>query len=336
MALIAHQTQGSYQFLRPKLWRREIKLSSFVAFQLVDRTASFIPLKHRFCSRSLPINLSKGKAFQVFSFKGSSQNDESDHSDSSSKCTKAPVQFSHTQEDIEVVTESSDVQNHSISYGSEDRENTTGSIAIQKLFRKWLLMMRTQTLRPTDDVLSKKMRQSEPSEGHKVTVRREAGEVLKSAVLCFLKLDAAISLPLLIFIPFYLTVRMVYGAEVTKELSPMWILGPLIVAFYVKIIQALCSLYVFCFMLAVRLVRNLPSYFLLVCNYIVEGKLRTFLYTRFWKPVDDVKNMDYKQFVVVKMKQLQEWAYEKYLDYIESIWPYYCRTIRFLKKANLI
>jgi len=129
---------------------------------------------------------------------------------------------------------------------------------------------------------------------------------------------------------------MVYGAEVTRELTPMWVLGPLIVALYVKIIQGLCCLYVFCFMSAVRLVKNLPSYYLLVSNYIAEGKLKAFIWTHFWKPVDNVKNLDYKQFFARKMKQLQEWAVEKYLDYVESIWPYYCRTIRFLKKANLI
>lgn len=137
-------------------------------------------------------------------------------------------------------------------------------------------------------------------------------------------------------IPFYLTVRMVYGAEVTRELTPMWVLGPLIVALYVKIIQGLCSLYVSSFMLSVRLVKNFPSYYRLVYNYIAEGKLKAYLHSCFWKPVEDVKNMDYKQLFARKMKQLQEWAVEKYLDYVESIWPYYCRTIRFLKKANLI
>lgn len=137
-------------------------------------------------------------------------------------------------------------------------------------------------------------------------------------------------------IPFYLGVRIVYGAEVTRELTPMWVLGPVIIAAYVKIIQALCSLYVFCFMLSVTFIKNLPSYYVLVSSYIAEGKLKAYLWARFWKPVEDVKNMDYKQFFARKTKELQEWAVEKYLDYVESIWPLYCRTIRFLKKANLI
>lgn len=129
---------------------------------------------------------------------------------------------------------------------------------------------------------------------------------------------------------FYLTVRVLYGAEVTRESTPMWVLGPLIVALYVKIIQALCSLYVSCFMLTARLVKNFPSYYLLVHNYIAEGKLH------FWKPLEGVENKDYKQLLAGMMKQLQVWAVEEYLDSVESIWPYYCRTIRFLKKANLI
>ncbi|XP_020270107.1 uncharacterized protein LOC109845284 [Asparagus officinalis] len=339
MALIAHQTQGPYQpaFLRPKSWRQGTKLRSFLAFQFVDKTAAFIPLKHHLYLRSHPINLSKRKPFQVLSFKGSTQNDESDHSNGSSKFTKTPVQLCKTQEEKEVIKESLDERTQSISYASEDREDiTAGSLSIQKLFSKWLLMLWTQTLSPSNAVSGEKMGESEASDSRKVPFRGEAGQVLKSMVLHFLKLDAAISLPMLIFIPFYLTVRTVYGAEVTKELTPMWVIGPLIVALYVKIIRVLCSLYIFCLISAIRLVKNLPSYYLLVYNYISDGKLKAYLYVRFWKPVDDFKNMDYKQLFARKMKQLQEWAVEKYLDYVESIWPYYCRTIRFLKKANLI
>lgn len=338
MAMIAHQTQGPCQtvFLGSKSWRQEIKLRSLVDFELVSKTAAFVPLKHRFYSRSHPINLSKGKSFQVFSFKGTGQNDESDHSDSSCKCTTTTaVQFSHTKDDR--VIESPDIQNHSISYASEDGENTiTRSIAIQRLFQKWLLMLRTETSSPTDEILSEKMTESETSEGNKVILRRRAGQMLKSAMVHFLNLDTAISLPLLFFIPFYLTVRMVYGVEITKELTPMWVLGPLIVAFYLKIIQGLCSLYAVCFMSAVRLAKNSPSFYLLVSTYIAEGRLKSFLQAQFSKPIEEIKNLDYKQFLWAKMKQVHEWTVERYLDYIESIWPYYCRMVRFLKKANLI
>jgi len=149
--------------------------------------------------RPHPINLSRGKCFQVLSFKGSAQNDESNHSDSSSKFTKTPVKFSHTQEEREVITESPDAQNHPISYASEDNNDATrGSLAIQKLFQKWLLMLRTQSLSPGDEILGEKMAESETAESQKVTLKGEAAQLLKSTVAHFLKLDAAISLPLLI------------------------------------------------------------------------------------------------------------------------------------------
>jgi len=149
--------------------------------------------------RSHPINLLRGKCFQVLSFKGSAQNDESNHSDSSLKFTKTPVKFSHTQEESEVITEPPDVQNHPISYASEGNDATRGSLAIQKLFRKWLLMLRTQTSSPADEILCEKMVESETSEGQKVTSKGEAAQLLKSMVAHFPKLDAAISLPLLIW-----------------------------------------------------------------------------------------------------------------------------------------
>ena len=129
---------------------------------------------------------------------------------------------------------------------------------------------------------------------------------------------------------------MVYGAEVTKELAPLWVLGPIIAALYVKIVQGLCALYIYCFKQAIRLIRNLPAYSVLVYNYITKGKLKAFIWAHFWKPIIDIKNLDYGELARRKLKQIQEWGMEKYLDYVESIWPYYCRTIRFLKKANLI
>ena len=89
-------------------------------------------------------------------------------------------------------------------------------------------------------------------------------------------------------------------------------------------------------MQAVRLIKNLPRYSLLVYNFIAEGKLRAYLWDHFVKPIVDIKNMDYGAFSRRKYKQFVTWAVEKYLDYVESIWPYYCRTIRFLKKAHLI
>lgn len=134
----------------------------------------------------------------------------------------------------------------------------------------------------------------------------------------------------------YLAVNIVYGVEVSKELLPLWVLGPVIVALYIKMIQGLCALYVFTFKLAFKLVKNLPTYCLLTYRYVAEGKLNEFLRVRFCHPVTRIRSLDYKELGKKKLKEVEEWAVEKYLDYIESIWPYYCRTIRFLKKANLI
>ncbi|XP_073115766.1 uncharacterized protein [Elaeis guineensis] len=340
MALLAHQTQGSYSIhsLRPKALTHEVRWGSFVAFQFSGRKDKSIPLKLQFHFRGQPVILLKGKAFKVSSFKGNAQNDEREGRDSSSKFPKAPVQLSAQQEREEILSDSHDVQKHSLSYAPEVREETTaGSLAIQKLFRKWLIMLRTQTpsLR-MDGNFHEEPAENVTIEGQHVTIRMRAGNMLKAALVYFLGLDAAISVPLLIFIPWYLTVKLVYGVEVTKELTPLWVLGPLIVAFYIKIIQGLCLLYLFLFMQASRLIKNLPIYSSLVYTYIAPGKLKAFIWALFWKPIIDIKNLDYKALLRQKFKQLEEWALEKYLDFIELIWPYYCRTIRFLKKAHFI
>lgn len=338
MALITHQTQVSFSphLISSKAPIQRLSWGSS-AVQFLYKTHEFVPLKHHFHFREWPISVQKRKGFKVSSFKSNTQNDGPEKRNS--KISRPPVQISGMQQGREdVLSESHDVQNHQLSYSSEGTDSTTArSLAIQRLFRNWLVMLRSHTSNHTmDDNVSGTAVQSVSSESQHGTMGRQAAKVLKAALVYFLGLDAAVSIPLVIFIPWYLTVKMVYGAEVTKELMPLWIFGPLIFALYIKIIQGLCSLYVFVFMQAIRLIKNLPRYSLLVYNFIAEGKLRAYLWDHFVKPIVDIKNMDYGAFSRRKYKQLVTWAVEKYLDYVESIWPYYCRTIRFLKKAHLI
>lgn len=149
-------------------------------------------------------------------------------------------------------------------------------------------------------------------------------------LLCLLTLSFICSVPL------YLAVNVKYGAEVSKELTPLWILGPLIVATQILAIRCLCALYVFSFNQTVKLLKNSPYYCILAYSYVFRGKLKEDISTYVLQPILRVKNRDYKQLIRKKLKELQEWIVEMYLDYVESIWPYYCRTIRFLKRANLI
>lgn len=137
-------------------------------------------------------------------------------------------------------------------------------------------------------------------------------------------------------VPLYLAVTLIYGVEVSKELTPLWTLGPLIVALYVKMLRGICALYVFSFKQTVKVVRNLPTYSLLTYDYVARGKFKEDIRARLLQPLVDIKNLDYKEVAKRKAKDLEVYLVEKYLDYVESIWPYYCRTIRFLKRANLI
>ena len=133
-----------------------------------------------------------------------------------------------------------------------------------------------------------------------------------------------------------MAINVIYGAEVSKELTPLWILGPVIVALYIKMLQWLIGLYVFSFKQTVKIIKNLPTYYMVAYSYIIQGKLKEEVRARFWQPMMNFKNMNYKESSKRKLKELEEWVIEKYLDFVESIWPYYCRTIRFLKRANLI
>lgn len=127
-----------------------------------------------------------------------------------------------------------------------------------------------------------------------------------------------------------------YGAEVSKDLTPLWFFGPLIAALYVKVLKRVIALYVFSFKLTVHVVRNLPNYCCVAYDYVFGGKIKEELRLRLVQPLVDIKNLDYKEISRRKIEELRVELNERYLDYVESIWPYYCRMIRVLKRAKIL
>ncbi|KAG0496609.1 hypothetical protein HPP92_001300 [Vanilla planifolia] len=325
MALVAHQIQSRHSPLS-----LQHKSGSRSPQKLV-----LLPVKLQFLPRARGFDLAKRRPFMVLSFKGISQNDESECRDGSSRFSKNPVQLSHMKEDQqEIIAKPFDAQNH-LSYSFQDSKER--SLAIKELFKKWLIVLRTQKQSQKIDKLSGKGPiQTAVPESMQVKVKTGTLKFLQSACTLFLGLDASISLPLAIFIPWFLTIRLLYGAEVTKELTPLWVFGPLIASLYIKIVKGLCSFYAFCFIEVVKLVKNLPHYCQLAYNYIYEGKIKSLLLTKLIKPFVDIKNMGAKEALRRQFKRLEERFLEQYLDFIESIWPYYWRTLMFLKKTNFI
>ncbi|KAF3548887.1 hypothetical protein DY000_02005991 [Brassica cretica] len=280
----------------------------------------------------------KAKSLRVTSFKGGFQISESGGRERGKKATNNnSVKLSYRSDDVENnVDSSSKSQNTSVSYTSETEDSITGQPAIQKLFKKWLSLLLTQSpIQVIDEALegehvphTKKLETE--TEIRKTESLQSTNNTFWS---WFWSLDTAIKIPLLLFVPAFLAVNAIYGAEVTKELSPLWIFGPLIVAFYIQTFQGLCALYAFCFNQTTKVIRNLPSYYIIAYHYISHGKLKDDLRALVTRPI---VNTDYRELTRTKLKQVQEWIIERYLDFVESIWPYYCRTIRFLKRANLI
>ncbi|XP_042494914.1 uncharacterized protein LOC122074121 isoform X2 [Macadamia integrifolia] len=339
MALIAHQTQVSHATFSstPISWTKGVKLKPSVALWLGGRSDGWTSLNH-------DLHLSIGtlhvlgpvrRPLKILAFKGSAQNDESGSRSRGYYLAKDSVKLSYVpHEGEDTAADSPDVQNV---YTSEGDETAAGSVAIQKLLKKWLMMLHTQSSSlATNGILGVAPSERKLSEHQSEGQKREAVKILKAAWCCFLGVDATIKIPLLIFIPLYLAVNIVYGPEVSKDLKPLWILGPLIMALYIKMLRWLWALYIFTFKQAMGEAKNLPTYYLLAYNYMAQGKLKEDIQTRFWQPMLDIKNLDYKTFSKRRLKEFEEWVAEKYLDYVESIWPFYCRTIRFLKKANLI
>ncbi|KAH7510616.1 hypothetical protein FEM48_ZijujUnG0107900 [Ziziphus jujuba var. spinosa] len=336
MALVTHQMQGSYVTLPSKpSWSKGMKLKHYVkTLYMVGRTDRSFLLKrnsHLSVGTSCMCGL-KPRTLRILAFKGSAQG-ESGGRACGPKVSKKSVKL---KENEDTVTESPKTNEVPIAYASEANESIASSPAIHGLFKKWLAILRTQSSsQMVDGILGEEPPPREISEMEHVTQDKGRSEILKAVWRHCLSLDATIKIPLMIFIPGYLAVNMMYGAEVSKELTPLWVLGPLIVALYVKLFQWLFALYVFSFKQTVKVIKNLPTYYMVAYSYISKGKLKKDLHS-FWQPVENIKNLNYKELSKRKLKELEGWIVERYLDFVESIWPYYCRTIRFLKRANLI
>ncbi|CAN8264578.1 unnamed protein product [Cochlearia groenlandica] len=337
MVLVTHRLQGSHVLfpLSSPTWTKGLIVKRPVtSVHFVRRNEKHLRLKQ---DRCFSVGL-KAKSFRVTSFKGGVKNSESGGSEGGKKVTVKKLSYC-SDDDENNVNGSTKAQNRSVSYTSGTEDSVTGQPAIQKLFKKWLTLLRSQSpIQVVDEALGgEQVPQTTKPEAETEIQKTETLQSRKNtAWTWFWSLDTAIKIPLLLFVPAFLAVNAIYGAEVTKELSPLWVAGPLIVALYVKMFQGLCALYAFCFNQTIKMIRNLPSYYLLAYHYIAHGKLKDDLRALVTRPVLAIKNTDYKELTRMKLKQFQEWIIEKYLDFVESIWPYYCRTIRFLKRANLI
>ncbi|WCJ19493.1 embryo defective 2759 [Euphorbia peplus] len=340
MALVTHQLQGSCATfsLRPLSWTKGVKLKNHVSvIHASGRVDRCFPVK-----RNIRLSLGacthgpKMKLFKISSFKGSAQNDESGHRANGSKGSKNSVKVSYIpKESGETIIGSPKVHSVPVSYTTE---RIAGSAAINKLFKKWLSILSSPSSGQVgDEIIGDEPSSSEELPPTQSTIQpKKRGEILKAVWCHFLSLDATIKIPLLIFAPLYLAINMIYGAQVSKELMPLWIFGPPVAVLYVKMLQMLWALYVFSFKLTVKLIKNLPTYYSVTSSYIAQGKLKEDIRGRLFWPVIIMKNLDYKELSKKKMKEFEEWFMDKYLDFVESIWPYYCGAIRFLKRANLI
>ncbi|CAI9773791.1 unnamed protein product [Fraxinus pennsylvanica] len=340
MALTTHQLQGPYSAfpLGPSPWSRGNKLINFLTIRAAGQNNRFTSLKCKYClSVGAPFVVGpKTQLFKISAFKGSSCDDDAGSSSSGSKTLKNPVSVSYVRHESEESSVKSPVQNIPVSCTSSADETTIQSPAIQNLLKDWLMLLRaTSQNQQVTEVLDEPS-SVETLETQNSLQKQERVEIIKAVWCSFLGLDAAIKIPLLIFVPLYLAVNLVYGSVVSRELTPLWVLGPLIVALYIKMIRFICGLYLFTFKQTVKAVKNLPVYCLLLHNYVVCGKFKEDIRALIWQPVVDIRNMDYKEVMKRNAKDLEIWLVEKYQDCVESIWPYYCRMIRFLKRANLI
>lgn len=202
---------------------------------------------------------------------------------------------------------------------SDTDVTTTGSVAIHKLFKSWLALLPLAS-----------PNQVQTLDGAYLDKRVEADhKLLKDGILKtvwgkFLGMDATIKIPAIILVPLFLTVNIKYGAQVAKELSPLWIGGPLVVGLYIKMVQVLYSLYVFSFNQLVKAAVNFDPL-----------KNKDLIQVHLWRHVVYFRNFDYKNGSKRRWEHFKDWLLDKFVDYLEPMWS--CRKmVGFLKLAKMM
>ncbi|RHN63494.1 hypothetical protein MtrunA17_Chr4g0058851 [Medicago truncatula] len=338
MVFVSHQPQGlNVTFSTRNLpWNKRLKLKQCLTkHHLIGRADWHHMLKQTTCLSVGPPHIcgSKFTPLTITAFKGSDQNDDSIRRDNGLKVRKTSVRV---EEKGGVKSKSPKTRNVPLPSASDADESLAASSGVHKLFKKWLTILCSP---PSNQRVEEILGEPPPGglpETSQGMQRIEKSQTLKVVWSTFQALDATIKIPLLIFAPFFLAVNAIYGPEVSKELTPLWVMGPFIVALYIKMVQVLCALYVYSFKQTVKVIKSLPSFCKLAHNYVFDGKIKEDIKVHILQPILNIKNADYKQLTIKLLKVLAEWIGEKYLDFVESIWPYYCRTIRFLKRSNLI
>ncbi|CAM8933813.1 unnamed protein product [Rhodiola kirilowii] len=220
--------------------------------------------------------------------------------------------------------------NGPLPYVPEANNNTGRSTLIHNLFSQWLTKLHNCP-QPIEIVegISRTSEQLEcsVSPGTKVEMHKRQWDTIREVVsCCFSRLDATLKITMLIFIPCYVAIRVIYGVEVLKELTPLWILGPLIVAFDIKMFQAISQLYVFCFKQAEIAIRSMPS----------PNKLTEAMYTYILHTLVAMTSFDYKKAAKMKLKEIIQWNKNVPVIFLTLSWPFYWRIVRFLTRSNLI
>ncbi|KAL9267066.1 hypothetical protein AKJ16_DCAP19242 [Drosera capensis] len=218
------------------------------------------------------------RSCQVTSFKGNEENKSEDES-SITKFTKNRLQIYFSRHGDMTLADFPKLLDGAVSYAVVAANKTASrSQAVHRLFSKWI---KQHTERPNEsgEAIVEGPSQTELVQAQTGTHMEERSNVLMLALRYFLELDATIKVPLLIFVPFFLAVTLIHGMEVSKALTRLWIIGPLIAALYTRIVQKIISLYIFSIRLPISICRN-------VSERLTEAVLLCFTKIKSFNPME--------------------------------------------------
>ncbi|KAH9322969.1 hypothetical protein KI387_017608, partial [Taxus chinensis] len=245
-----------------------------------------------------------------------------------------------------------DVTKKDDSNGTEDPESETPQISLSSDWRGvketkqsssrtlwgfpgWFSELHKQNLfLRSNEILPKPISRLKFFEGDQIVKELLADKVSHRIVKLWQNSEVWIKWPLAIFLPCFFAVTVLYGNEISSELTPLWIIGPLAMGTFIKLSLVASHL---CVRLAINTVvigMATPG----KCMEAMHNCIRAVqlykqnLVTKRDELISCVRSGEYKEIWWQKFKEYKERKTDEYYDILDFWWPKWRFVERFVKK----
>eukprot|EP01018_Ginkgo_biloba_P018937 Gb_33113 [translate_table: standard] len=327
MALVVHQTQGFYAACtsQPVAWKGAKKMVPLVAYCHVGRISrcSRFRSHHKLSivgsSGVRSVISARNQCLKALSFQGATKNEDSEGREGPK--SSSSMDFSCAWKRME-----------------EAEQNFPQS---SQGLPNWFTKLQKQGfIQQANAILQNPQPGLKFLDQDQLIKQLQEGQVSQHIVDFWQNLEVWIKWPLAVFLLCFLAITVIFGIRASSDLLPLWIIGPLMMGTFIKSYLLLSSLCIRVTTDALVMVKAVTDKCVELQLIVKNGNLiqmiqlhvRQFFEAKRSEVVDYFRSGKFKELLWQKWKEFGEWNSERTQDFVESIWPQWRATTRFLKK----